>query len=138
MRPDRIVVGEVRGGEAFDLLQALNTGHDGSLTTVHANGVDAVVDRITGLVLMAGTGIPVSAAELQLAAAVDFVVHVARRQGARRVETVGEVRRHGERVDVEPIFATVDGALRAVGTPVRALRRPDAPRPDAAWFACCG
>jgi pilus assembly protein CpaF len=136
MRPDRIVVGEVRGGEAFDLLQALNTGHDGSLTTVHANGVDAVVDRITGLVLMAGTGIPVSAAHVQLAAAVDFVVHVARRHGARRIETVGEVRRHSEQVDVSSIFATVDGALRAVGAPVRPLRRPDAPRPDAAWFAC--
>jgi len=136
MRPDRIVVGEVRGGEAFDLLQALNTGHDGSLTTVHANGVDAVVDRITGLVLMAGTGIPVSAAQLQLAAAVDFVVHVARRHGARRIETVGEVRRHGDGVDVTSIFATVDGALRAVGAPVRPPRRPDAPRPDAAWFAC--
>ena len=136
MRPDRIVVGEVRGGEAFDLLQALNTGHDGSLTTVHANGVDAVVDRITGLVLMAGTGIPVAAAQLQLAAAVDFVVHVARRHGARRIETVGEVRRHRERVEVASIFATVDGALRAVGAPVRPLRRPDAPSPDAAWFAC--
>jgi pilus assembly protein CpaF len=138
MRPDRIVVGEVRGGEAFDLLQALNTGHDGSLTTVHANGVDAVVDRITGLVLMAGTGIPVSAAQLQLAAAVDFVVHVARRNGARRVETVGEVHRQRECVDVEPIFATVDGVLRAVGAPVRRLRRPDAPPPDPAWFACSG
>jgi pilus assembly protein CpaF len=136
MRPDRIVVGEVRGGEAFDLLQALNTGHDGSLTTVHANGVEAVVDRITGLVLMAGTGIPVSAAQVQLAAAVDFVVHVARRNGARRVETVGEVRRRGACVDVAPIFATANGALRAVGAPVRSLRRPDAPGPDAAWFAC--
>jgi pilus assembly protein CpaF len=138
MRPDRIVVGEVRGGEAFDLLQALNTGHDGSLTTVHANGVDAVVDRITGLVLMAGTGIPVSAAQLQLAAAVDFVVHVARRDGVRRVETIGEVRRRGDSVDVAPIFATVDGALRAVGAPLRPLRRPDAPRPDPTWFACSG
>jgi pilus assembly protein CpaF len=138
MRPDRLVVGEVRGGEAFDLLQALNTGHDGSLTTVHANGVDAVVDRITGLVLMAGTGIPVSAAQFQLAAAVDFVVHVARRHGARRIETVGEMRRHDDRVEVTPVFATVDGALRPVGAPVRPLRRPDAPRPEPVWFACSG
>jgi pilus assembly protein CpaF len=136
MRPDRIVVGEVRGGEAFDLLQALNTGHDGSLTTVHANGVDAVVDRITGLVLMAATGIPVAAAQLQLASAVDYVVHVARRNGTRRIETVGEVRRRGETVDVVPLFATVDGRLRAVGAPARAPRRPDAPRPHEAWFAC--
>ena len=136
MRPDRIVVGEVRGGEAFDLLQALNTGHDGSLTTVHANGVDAVVDRISGLVLMAGTGIPVSAAQLQLAAAVDFVVHVARRNGSRRIETVGEVRRERQSVEVAPLFATVDGVLRAVGVPERLPRRPDAPHPDATWFAC--
>jgi pilus assembly protein CpaF len=136
MRPDRIVVGEVRGGEAFDLLQALNTGHDGSLTTVHANGVDAVVDRIIGLVLMAATGVPVSAVQLQLATAFDFVVHVARRNGARRIETIGEVCRHDRQIDVAPIFATVDGRLRAVGTPVRPPRRPDAPRPDSAWFAC--
>jgi len=136
MRPDRIVVGEVRGGEAFDLLQALNTGHDGSLTTVHANGVDAVVDRIIGLVLMAAIGVPVSAVQLQLATAVDFVVHVARRNGARRIETVGEVRGRERAVEVTPIFATVDGALRAVAAPLRPLRRPDAPPPDPAWFAC--
>ena len=136
MRPDRIVVGEVRGGEAFDLLQALNTGHDGSLTTVHANGVDAVVDRIIGLVLMAAIGVPVSAVQLQLATAVDFVVHVARRNGARRIETVGEVRGRERAVEVTPIFATVDGALRAVAAPLRPLRRSDAPPPDPAWFAC--
>ena len=100
MRPDRLVVGEVRGGEAFDLLQALNTGHDGSLTTVHANGVDAVVDRLTALVLMAGVGIPVTAAALQLASAVDLVVHVVRRGGVRRIQTVGEVRRAASSVDV--------------------------------------
>jgi pilus assembly protein CpaF len=138
MRPDRIIVGEVRGGEAFDLLQALNTGHDGSLTTVHANGVDAVVDRIIGLVLMAATGVPVSAAQMQLATAFDFVVHVARRDGVRRIETIGEVLHVDRRVDVAPVFATVDGGLRAVGTPVRPLRRPDAPRPEPAWFACSG
>ena len=117
-------------------MQALNTGHDGSLTTVHANGVDAVVDRIIGLVLMAATGVPVSAVQLQLATAFDFVVHVARRNGARRIETIGEVCRHDRQIDVAPIFATVDGRLRAVGTPVRPPRRPDAPRPDSAWFAC--
>jgi len=136
MRPDRIVVGEVRGGEAFDLLQALNTGHDGSLTTVHANGVDAVVDRIIGLVLMAATGVPVSAVQLQLVTAFDFVIHVARRNGVRRIECVGEVRGHDRHVEVVPIFATVDGALRAVGAPARPLRRPDAPRPERAWFEC--
>ena len=97
-----------------------------------------VVDRVTGLVLMAGTGIPVSAAQLQLAAAVDFVVHVARRNGARRIETVGEFRRRGESVEVAPLFVTVDGALRAIGAPQRPPRRPDAPGPAARWFTCSG
>lgn len=136
MRPDRIVVGEVRGGEAFDLLQALNTGHDGSLTTVHANGVGAVVDRLTALVLLAGTGVPAEAAHLQIAEAVDFVVHVVRRDGRRRLQTVGEVRRTETGVVVVPVFAWVDGRVVAVGRPVRAPRRPDAPAPDPRWFAC--
>src|SRR5262249_40006355 len=105
---------------------------------VHANGVDAVVDRITGLALMAGTGIPVSAAALQLAAAVDFVVHVARRDGARRIETVGEGRRHRESVEAAPLLASVDRRLRAVGAPQRSPRRPGAPLPDPTWFACSG
>jgi pilus assembly protein CpaF len=136
MRPDRLVVGEVRGGEAFDLLQALNTGHDGSLTTVHANGVDAVVDRLTALVLMAGVGAPVAAAQLQLGAAVDLVVHVVRRSGQRRVQTVGEVRRDGAHVHVVPLFEWSDGRLRAVAHPARAPRRVDAPAPTPEWFAC--
>jgi pilus assembly protein CpaF len=136
MRPDRIVVGEVRGGEAFDLLQALNTGHDGSLTTVHANGVGAVVDRLTGLVLLAGTGVPAEAAHLQIAEALDYVVHVIRRDGRRRVQTVGEVRRVDRGVVVEPLFARVDDRLVPVGVPVRAPRRPDAPEPEPRWFSC--
>ena len=136
MRPDRIVVGEVRGGEAFDLLQALNTGHDGSLTTVHANGVGAVVDRLTGLVLCSGTGVPAEAAHLQIAEALDYVVHVVRRDGRRRVQTVGEVRRVGREVAVEPLFTWAADGLVPVGEPVRLPRRPDAPTPDPRWFAC--
>ena len=136
MRPDRLVVGEVRGAEAFDLLQALNTGHDGSLTTVHANGVDAVVDRLTALVLMAGVGIPVTAAALQLASAVDLVVHVVRRAGTRRIQTVGEVRKSGAQVDVVPLFEWSDGHLRAVGSTQRAPRRSDAALPSREWFGC--
>ena len=135
MRPDRIVVGEVRGGEAFDLLQALNTGHDGSLTTVHANGVGAVVDRLTALVLLAGTGVPSEAAHLQIAEGLDYVVHVVRRDGRRRVQTVGEVRRTPTGVQVEPVFAWHDDGCRAVGRPARVPRRPDAPAPDPGWFA---
>jgi pilus assembly protein CpaF len=136
MRPDRIVVGEVRGGEAFDLLQALNTGHDGSLTTVHANGVGAVVDRLTALVLLAGTGVPASAAHLQIAEAVDYVVHVVRRDGRRRIQTVGEARRTASGVEVVPLFDQVDDELRPVGRPARPPRRPDAPAPEPRWFAC--
>lgn len=135
MRPDRIVVGEVRGGEAFDLLQACNTGHDGSLTTVHANRADAVPERLGSLVLIAATGLPLPAVHAQLATAFDLVVHVARRAGRRRVETIGEIRRTDVGVEVAPVFDTVDGALVAVGTPVRGPRRPDAPQPDPGWFA---
>jgi pilus assembly protein CpaF len=136
MRPDRIVVGEVRGGEAFDLLQALNTGHDGSLTTVHANGVGAVVDRLTGLVLLAATGIPAAAAHLQIVEALDYVVHVVRRHGVRRIQSVGELRHRGRTAEVGPLFEWAGDDLVAVGHPIRPHRRPDAPAPDPCWFAC--
>ena len=136
MRPDRLIVGEVRGGEAFDLLQALNTGHDGSLTTVHANGVEAVVDRLTALVLMSGVGVPAEAAHLQIAEAIDYVVHVVRRAGRRRIQTIGEVTRQGRSVAVVPLFEWRDGALTAVGAPSRRPRRPDAPAPEPRWFRC--
>jgi pilus assembly protein CpaF len=92
MRPDRIVVGEVRGGEALDLLQALNTGHDGSLSTVHANSPEDALRRLETLALMAGLGLPHAAVREQVAGAVDVVVHQARRRdGARRIEGVVEV-----------------------------------------------
>ena len=136
MRPDRLIVGEVRGGEAFDLLQALNTGHDGSLTTVHANGVEAVVDRLTALVLMAGVGVPAEAAHLQIAEAIDYVVHVVRRDGRRRIQTVGEVTRLHGHIVVAPLFEWRDGTLAPVGVPTRRPRRPDAPGADPAWFRC--
>jgi pilus assembly protein CpaF len=92
MRPDRIVVGEVRGGEALDMLQALNTGHDGSLTTVHANSPADALRRVETLALMAGVGLPHAAVRDQVAGALDVVVHQARRSdGARAVESVTEV-----------------------------------------------
>ncbi len=134
MRPDRLVVGEVRGGEAFDLLQACNTGHDGSLTTVHANGIDAVLDRLTGLVLSADTGLRGPAVRGLVAEAFDLVVHVARRDGRRRVEAIGEIRRAGGVVHVAPLFIRVDRDLVAFGPPTRATRRPDVGAPDARWF----
>src|SRR5918911_1022730 len=94
MRPDRIVVGEVRGAEALDLLQALNTGHDGSLTTVHANSPADALRRIETLALMAGVGLPHAAVRDQVASALNAVVHQARLpDGARVVESVSEVLR---------------------------------------------
>jgi pilus assembly protein CpaF len=92
MRPDRIVVGEVRGAEALDMLMALNTGHDGSLTTVHANSAEDALRRVETLALMAGLGLPHAAVREQVASALDLVVHQSRgRDGARRVEAVAEV-----------------------------------------------
>jgi pilus assembly protein CpaF len=92
MRPDRIVVGEVRGAEALDMLQALNTGHEGSLTTVHANSPEDALRRVETLALMAGVGLPHSAVREQVASALGLVVHQARlADGSRRVDSICEV-----------------------------------------------
>jgi pilus assembly protein CpaF len=92
MRPDRIVVGEVRGAEALDMLMALNTGHEGSLTTVHANSPGDALRRIETLALMAGVGLPHAAVREQVASAIDVVIHQSRsEEGARVVESVAEV-----------------------------------------------
>jgi len=92
MRPDRIVIGEVRGGEALDMLQAMNTGHDGSLTTVHSNAPRDTLARIETMTLMAGMSLPMRAVREQMASALDLVVHLARlRDGTRRITHVSEV-----------------------------------------------
>jgi len=92
MRPDRIVVGECRGGEALDMLQAMNTGHDGSLTTLHANTPRDALARLETMVLMAGFELPVRAIREQVAGAVDVVVQVARmRDGSRKVTSIAEI-----------------------------------------------
>jgi pilus assembly protein CpaF len=92
MRPDRIVVGEVRGGEALDMLQAMNTGHDGSLTTVHSNSPRDTLSRIETMTLMAGMELPVRVIREQMASALDLIVHLTRlRDGTRRVTHVSEV-----------------------------------------------
>ena len=92
MRPDRIVVGEVRGAEALDMLMALNTGHEGSLTTVHANSPEDALRRVEALALMAGVGLPHAAVREQVTSALDLVVHQARSpDGSRRIESVVEV-----------------------------------------------
>jgi pilus assembly protein CpaF len=92
MRPDRIVVGEVRGAEALDMLQALNTGHDGSLTTLHANSPEDALRRLETLALMAGVGLPHAAVRQQVASALDLIVHQARlADGSRAIECLSEV-----------------------------------------------
>jgi pilus assembly protein CpaF len=106
MRPDRIVVGEVRGGESLDMLQAMNTGHDGSLTTVHSNSPRDTLSRIETMVLMAGFDLPVRAIREQVASAVDLIVHIARlRDGTRRVTHVTEVEgMEGEIITLQDLF----------------------------------
>ncbi|MBM3313324.1 CpaF family protein, partial [candidate division WOR-3 bacterium] len=97
MRPDRIVVGECRGGEALDMLQAMNTGHDGSLTTIHANSPRDALTRLETLVLMAGVELPSRAIREQIAAAIDLVVHCSRfPDGSRKINEVTEVSGLGE------------------------------------------
>lgn len=120
MRPDRLLVGEVRGPEALDLLTAMSTGHDGSLSTVHANGVADAIRRLETLVLMAGVGLPAASVRDQLGAAIDLVVHLERRaDGSRRVVEVAEVDLTAEGVAVR----TLARRDRVVAEPRTAGRR---------------
>ena len=107
MRPDRIIVGECRGGEALDMLQAMNTGHDGSLTTVHANSPRDVVSRLETMVLMSGMDLPSRAIREQIASAVDVIIHESRlSDGSRRVTAVTEVTgMEGEQIVMQDIFS---------------------------------
>ena len=106
MRPDRIIVGEVRGEEAFDMMQAMNTGHEGSMTTVHANSGRDALARIENMVLMAGLNLPVRAIREQMASALHVLVHLARfRDGRRMVVSVSEVSGlEGEVVTMQELF----------------------------------
>ncbi|CAB4756336.1 MAG: CpaF family protein [Actinobacteria bacterium] len=128
MRPDRIVVGECRSGEALDMLQAMNTGHDGSLTTVHANSPRDTLARLETLVLMAGFDLPIRAIREQMASAIDIIVQLTRlRDGTRRVTHITEVQgMEGDIITLQDVFlfdfgAGVDeqgrfrGELRATG-----------------------
>ena len=133
MRPDRIVVGEVRGAEALDMLQAMNTGHDGSLTTIHSNAPRDTLSRIETMVLMAGFDLPVRAIREQVASAVDLIMHVSRlKDGTRRVTHVTEVEgMEGEIITLQDLFlfdfgmgVDEDGNLRA------ASRRPGSAPPS--------
>ncbi|BBW97984.1 CpaF family protein [Geobacillus icigianus] len=133
MRPDRIIVGEVRSGEALDMLQAMNTGHDGSLTTGHANSSMDMLSRLETMVLMSGLELPLPAIRRQIASAVEFIIHLGRmRDGSRKVIQISEVRdfRNGE-IECVDLFkwktthvgenGTVFGRLESTGNVVKQM-----------------
>ena len=127
MRPDRIVVGEVRGGEALDMLQAMNTGHDGSLTTIHANTPRDALSRIENMVAMTGISFPTKALRAQIASAIDVIVQIERMEdGRRRVVSLQEIQgMEGEVITMSELFSfertgvdadgNVEGHYRATG-----------------------
>jgi pilus assembly protein CpaF len=106
MRPDRIIVGECRGGEALDMLQAMNTGHDGSLTTIHANSPRDALARLETLVLMAGFDLPLRAIREQIASAIHIIVQITReRDGSRKIINVSEITQmEGDIITMQDIF----------------------------------
>ncbi len=122
MRPDRIVVGECRGGEALDMLQAMNTGHEGSLTTVHANTPRDVISRLETMVLMSGMELPVKAIREQIGSAIHMIIHLGRFQdGSRRVSKVTEVcGMEGDKIVMQDLFEFkqqgLDEAGKVIGT----------------------
>jgi pilus assembly protein CpaF len=123
MRPDRIIVGEVRGAEAVDMLQAMNTGHDGSLCTVHANSPRDALSRIETMVLMAGFDLPVRAIRQQVASALDMIVHLERvHDGSRRVTAITEVQRmEAEVITTQDLFTFRVDEVTGDGTVVGGL-----------------
>jgi len=124
MRPDRLVVGEVRGAEALDMLQALNSGHDGSMTTVHSNSAADALRRVETLALMADVALPHAAVRQQLASALDVVVQLERdRDGTRRAVEVVEVVRFAGDVGVTTLFEAREGEVVQVGRPAGLARR---------------
>ncbi len=134
MRPDRIIVGEVRGAEALDMLQAMNTGHDGSLSTIHANSPRDALGRVETMVLMAGLELPMRAVRQQLSSALDLIVHIERfGDGARRVTSITEVQRmESDMITLQDLFdyqldqgrGESSGTLRPTGL------RPTSPKFD--------
>ncbi len=137
MRPDRIIVGECRGPEAFDMLQAMNTGHEGSMTTIHANNARDALGRLENMVLMAGMELPHAAIREQIAAALDIIIQLERlRDGSRKVVTLSEVQgMEGEVVTMSDVFkferagyedGRVIGKLRPTGLRPRFMEKIEA------------
>ena len=121
MRPDRIIVGEVRGAEALDMLQAMNTGHDGSMSTVHANAPRDALARLETMVLMAGFDLPTRAIREQIASALNLIVHVDRfRDGSRRISHVTEVvGMEGDIITLQDIYKYDYKTMSLVATGIR-------------------
>jgi pilus assembly protein CpaF len=126
MRPDRIIVGEARGGEALDMLQAMNTGHDGSMTTIHSNSPRDTLRRIETMVLMAGLELPLKAIREQVSSAIELIIHMERlRDGTRKVVHVAEVQgMEGDTILMQDLFlfdqtgiqnGRVIGSLKSTG-----------------------
>lgn len=131
MRPDRIVVGECRGAEALFMLQAMNTGHDGSITTIHSNGPRDTLSRIETMVMMAGMPLTMRAIRQQIASAVDLIVHISRmRDGSRRLVAISEVLgMEGETIVMQDIFQFVQEGFSEDGRVLGELR-PSGIRPN--------
>lgn len=130
MRPDRIVVGEVRGAEALDMLQAMNTGHDGSMSTLHSNGPRDTLSRLETMVLMAGVDLPSRAIREQISSALHLIVHQSRmRDGSRKITHITEVQRmESDQIVLQDLFVYhqhgVDSEGRVVGEHVTTGTRP--------------
>ena len=130
MRPDRIVIGEVRGGEAIDMLQAMNTGHDGSLTTIHANTPRDALARLETMIQMTGMRLSDRAMRQQIASAIDLVVQVARlSDGSRRLTSISEITgMEGETITMQEIFQYERSGCRFQGKVIGRFR-PTGMRP---------
>ena len=120
-RPDRIIVGEVRGGEAYDLLQALNTGHAGTLSTIHANSAEQALARFSSCVVQSGIELPYQAVRHQIADAIHLVLHLGRHEGRRLVRELIRIGRYdvnADRYEREELFTSGECRPRSSGGPV--------------------
>jgi pilus assembly protein CpaF len=132
MRPDRIVIGECRSGEALDMLQAMNTGHDGSLTTIHANSPRDTLARLETLVLMSGVDLPQRAIREQIASAIHLIVQQSRlRDGSRRIMNITEVvGREGDTITLQDVFTFEETGIDGNGK-IQGKLSPTGIRPTA-------
>jgi len=135
MRPERIVVGEVRGGEALDMLQAMNTGHDGSLSTGHANSTEDMLSRLETMVLQGAPGLPLEAIRQQIASALDIIIHLSRlRDKTRKTMEITEVVGYKDgKIVLNPLYVfgeddkstleKVSGGLARTGNPMQNVHK---------------